>query len=358
MRIVQIIDSLETGGAERMAVNYANALSEKIEFSGLIVSRKEGSLLNQIGKKVSYLFLEKNKRIDLKAILRLRKYLKSNKIDVIHAHSSSFFIAILGKLTMPKVKIVWHDHYGSRATETKKENKVLIFLSIFFSAIFVVNHQLEDWSRKNMKCPRVIFIPNFVISGKKNEQITKLKGTAGKRIIFLANLKKPKNHILILKAFQYLKLNELGWSLHLVGKDYFDSYSDILKRFIESNFLQDYIHLYGEKSDVKYILSQASIGVLASTDEGFPVTLIEYALANLAVLSTNVGYCGLLIVNNSTGMLFNPLSDLEVSNHLIRLVNDKKLREEFGKSYKQFILDNYTETIIIEKLIAEYQKIS
>ncbi len=36
MRVVQIIDSLEAGGAERMAVNYANALSKNIEFSGLI----------------------------------------------------------------------------------------------------------------------------------------------------------------------------------------------------------------------------------------------------------------------------------------------------------------------------------
>jgi hypothetical protein len=27
MRIVQVIDSLEVGGAERMAINYANALS-------------------------------------------------------------------------------------------------------------------------------------------------------------------------------------------------------------------------------------------------------------------------------------------------------------------------------------------
>lgn len=62
MRIVQIIDSLETGGAERMAVNYANALSEKIEFSGLIASRKEGLLLNQIDKNVSYLFLKKRKK--------------------------------------------------------------------------------------------------------------------------------------------------------------------------------------------------------------------------------------------------------------------------------------------------------
>ena len=48
MRILQIIDSLEAGGAERMAVNYANALANEMEFSGLVVTRKEGPLLNQV----------------------------------------------------------------------------------------------------------------------------------------------------------------------------------------------------------------------------------------------------------------------------------------------------------------------
>ena len=72
MRVVQIIDSLEIGGAERMAVNYANVLAEKISFSGLITTRKEGQLKSQIDSKVSCLFLRKKKTIDFKAIFRIR----------------------------------------------------------------------------------------------------------------------------------------------------------------------------------------------------------------------------------------------------------------------------------------------
>ena len=112
MRIVQIIDSLEAGGAERMSVIYANGLSKKIAFSGLIATRKEGLLLGQIDKSVNYLFLNKKRKIDFQAVFRLRAYIKKNKINFIHAHSSSFFIAVLVKLTFPKVKIIWHDHYG------------------------------------------------------------------------------------------------------------------------------------------------------------------------------------------------------------------------------------------------------
>lgn len=356
MRIVQIIDSLNPGGAERMAVNYANALAPRIEFSGLISTRNEGLLKNQIESKVCYLFLNKTKRIDFFAISRLRKYLKKNRVDIIHAHSSSFFIAVLVKFTMPKIKIVWHDHYGTRVEETKKENRVLVFLSIFFYSIFAVNQELVEWSKKNMKCSRVIFIPNFTRFPKIVKQDTHLKGNDGKRIVILANLKKPKNHILILKAFCELKLNEMGWSLHLIGKDYYDTYSDILKNFIKSNSLANHIFLYGEKNDIRYILSQSSIGVLASTHEGFPVTLLEYGLVGLSVISTNVGYCSILIENEFNGLLFNPLSEKEIKQQLLKLTEDDFLRSNLGNNLKQSIDKNYLEEEVIKQLIFAYNK--
>ncbi|MBF4517568.1 glycosyltransferase family 4 protein [Flavobacterium sp. ANB] len=355
MRIAQLIDSLDAGGAERMAVNYANALAGKITFSGLVATRKEGSLKDQIHPDVSYLFLQKKRSLDFSAILRLRKYIVSNKIEILHAHSSSFFIAVLVKLTLPKVKIVWHDHYGTRAKETKKENRVLIFLSMFFSSIFVVNLQLKEWSKKNMKCSNVIFIPNFTASENVFKPETTLKGINGKRIVFLANLKNPKNHILILEAFLALKLNELDWSLHLIGKDYFDAYSDVLKDFIKLHSLENDIHLYGSKNDVKHILSQATIGVLSSTQEGFPVTLLEYGLANLAVVSTNVGYCSVVIKNEVNGLLFDPSSSTETKKQLSKMIQNDSFRKEMSNNLKQLVVENYSEEVVINKLISAYQ---
>lgn len=355
MRVLQIIDSLAAGGAERMAVNYANALAEKITFSGLIATRKEGILKSQINSEVPYLFLNKQKSLDFKAIFKLRDFIVKNNVDIIHAHSSSFFTAVLVKLTFPKIKIIWHDHYGSRVKESAKQNKVLICMSVFFSSIFVVNLQLKEWSMKNMKCSKIIFIPNFATFENESAQITYLKGTAGKRIVFLANLKNPKNHILILKAFYELKLNELDWSLHLIGKDYFDSYSDIIKNFVKSYSLENRVHLYGDKNDIKFILSQASIGVLSSTEEGFPVTLLEYALENLPVVSTNVGYCSSIIKDGFNGLLFNPSSDSEVKNQLLKLVENDLLKKMLGDNFKQSVMKDYSKEVVIEKLIVAYK---
>ena len=95
MRVVQLIDSLEAGGAERMAVTIANTFVNELPFSGLVVTRLEGSLKDSINSKVDYLFLKKRKALDFYALLRLRKFVKNNKVSVVHAHGSSYFFAVL-----------------------------------------------------------------------------------------------------------------------------------------------------------------------------------------------------------------------------------------------------------------------
>ncbi len=59
IRVIQLIDSLEPGGAERMAVTIANTFGNQLAFSGLVVTRLEGSLKETINSNVEYLFLKK-----------------------------------------------------------------------------------------------------------------------------------------------------------------------------------------------------------------------------------------------------------------------------------------------------------
>ncbi len=67
MRVLQLIDSLRSGGAERMSVNYANALARRMDGSYLCCTRKEGLLKKQLAPEVGYLFLNRQGTLDLKA---------------------------------------------------------------------------------------------------------------------------------------------------------------------------------------------------------------------------------------------------------------------------------------------------
>ncbi|KGO82848.1 hypothetical protein Q762_03585 [Flavobacterium cauense R2A-7] len=347
MRILQLIDSLEAGGAERMAVNYANTLVSRVEVSALAVSRKEGALKDELSDEVPYLFLNRKKLLDLSALWRLRTFIFHNRIEWVHAHGTSFFMAVLLKLVYPKLKIVWHDHNGNRVKMRTNDNRMLIASSFFFNRVLVVNEELKIWAEQHLKCKKVAYLPNFTVINEKEQKNTVLNGTSGKRIVCLANLRHPKNHLTLLTAFHISRLAETGWSLHLIGKDNSDAYSEELKNYIRTNNLSESVFVYGGCNDVFHVLQQTTIGVLASTYEGFPVTLLEYGLSGLAVISSNVGYCSEIINDTESGMLFNPMNKTELSEKLVVLAKNDDLISEFGSSLKKTVENRFSEQAVI-----------
>lgn len=353
---MQLIDTLKVGGAEQMAVSFANALNQTVEYSALVPTRHEGNLKRNIDKNVSYMHLDRKSTFDIGALIRLRKFIKTKEIEIVHAHGTSFFIAFLIKLTLPKMRIIYHEHFGGRKNETFFDNIILVFASFFFDEIIVVNQELERWCKKVLFCKKVYFLPNFQTLEKVENKKTVLKRTAGKRIVFLANLKKPKNHLLVLQAFLKSKLIDQGWSLHLVGKIYNDNYSRNLQDFISINKLENTVFLYDVCYDIRHILKQATIGILASTDEGFPVTILEYSQAKLMVIASNVGYCSQMIKHNSNGLLFDPNS---ITDLILKLdsIGSKILDiSNMGEQLFDYCQLNFNQKKVIDGLLKIYKK--
>jgi len=358
MRIVQIIDSLEVGGAERMSVNYANALSARIDFSGLVATRKEGNLKTQLLPKVSYLYLGRKKTIDIGAVFRLRDYCKKNKVEILQPHSSSYFIAVLVKLLYPKIHIVWHDHNGLSEFVDSEKSIPLKMASRFFKGIIVVNYQLKNWAIKALHCRYVEYLPNF--TNPETEQIpqTILHGTAGKRILCLANLRAQKNHFLLLKVAQQLKISHPDWTFHLVGKDFNDDYSKEITRQIIQNGLSQHVFVYGTKNDMGNIISQSDISILTSVSEGLPVALLEYGLYKKPVVVTRVGEMPMIINDGSNGSIVASEDADSFYKALASLVSDAGLRQKFGEALYKTIIENNSEEAIIGHYLEWLKKLS
>jgi len=352
MRIAQIIDSLEAGGAERMAVNYANSLSKRIAFSGLIVTRKEGLLKNQVDSGVSYLFLEKKKSVDFKAVFRLRKYIKKNKIDVLHAHSSSFFIAVLVKLTSLKLKIIWHDHYGISQDLNLRKNISLKIGSLFFTGIISVNSALKDWAKSYLWCSKIIYVANFIIDSSVADEDIFLYGLEGKRIICVANLRPQKNHELLIDVADLLKINFPDWSFHLFGKDFEDSYSDKLKKKIKDLKLEKTIFFYGTTDNVSSALKKCEIAVLPSLSEGLPLAVLEYGLCRLPVVATNVGEVSKIIPSEREGILIQSDNLNEFTGAVEKLIEFEEIRKKMGLALNAKVQTNFSEKIILEEYLS------
>ncbi|MDK2773126.1 MAG: glycosyltransferase [Flavobacterium sp.] len=333
-----------------MAVNYANGLSNKIAFSGLIATRKEGVLKEQLEKEVQYSFLNKKNNYDVRAFFKLRAFCIQNKVQFIHAHSSSFFWAVLVKLTYPKVKVVWHDHYGNSEFLNERSSLVLSIFSYFFSNIIAVNEQLKKWSEKKLNCDKVSYLPNFVIEENIfSNASTELLGKEEKRIVLLANLRPQKNHFFLLKIAENIVQKYPDWTFHLVGKDFQDDYSSQLKQKIKELNLHTNLFLYGTKEDISNILKQSTIGILTSKSEGLPVALLEYGIHGLPVIATSVGEIPKIIKNNDNGILVEVDDFSKFVSSLSALIEDNNLRVTLGGNLKVTIENDYTDNAVFKK---------
>ena len=355
MKVMQIIDSLEAGGAERMAVNYANALQKKIEKSYLCCTRKEGLLNGKINDKVKYFFLNKSSTIDLRAYVKLKRYISDENIDIVQAHSSSYFLAVMIKIfAYKKLKVVWHDHYGNSDFLEKRPKALLRFFSGYFDGIISVNTKLAKWAKVYLKCSNIKVIRNFLSSEEfKGNDSSLLQGASSDfKFICVANLRVQKDQLTLIKAFEDLELKNV--SLHLIGKDFKDAYSAKVLSHIQGSPKCNHIFYYGSQENVRAFLDQADAGILSSISEGLPLALLEYGYAGLPVICTDVGQCRDVMGNHGILVPASNPKKLTEAMRNIYMASDSKKK---AAAFQDKINLEYSESANLSEIIKFYRSI-
>lgn len=352
MRVLQLIDSLDAGGAERMAVNITNALSQDGVESYICATRRGGSLESELFVKESLFILNKKATLDVIAFFRFFKWLKRKQINIIHAHSTSIHLAVFAKIYNNNIKVIWHDHYGMSDSLENRKAYLLKLLGPYINTAIVVNPKLALWSKEMLKINKVHFLQNFATLKVNQSKKTLLYGETGKRIVCLANLRPQKNHLALIDAFAKTQLQFPDWTLHLVGKSFNDDYSKSVMDSIITNNLSNNVFLYGSCQDISHILNQSTIGVLTSLSEGLPVSLLEYANCGLPVVVTNVGQCAEVVGQN--GFVVNNVIE-ELPDVLTQLIKNKdNIRGVMGDRFRESVSTTYSKDAFIEKLMPIY----
>tara|TARA_R110000787_G_scaffold184181_5_gene296068 strand:+ start:15408 stop:16484 length:1077 start_codon:yes stop_codon:yes gene_type:complete len=355
IKILQVIDSLNVGGAEVLAVNIANSFSKSVDYNvSLCVTRKEGPLKKDINTNVDYNFLKKKSPVDLEFLIKLYRLIKKNNIKIIHAHNTSYFSCVLVNfLFFNRKKLIWHNHSGGYISLSGSKLKILKFCSSYFNTIINVNEELNNWSEKTLRCKKNIVLNNFA-SFLNNDEITNLKGVEGKRIVCLAGLRPIKNHEYLVNAFEIILKKHPDWTLHLIGKYYEDEYYNSIIKLISNKKLEKCIFLYGLRRDIKNILKQSNIGVLTSKKEGLPISLLEYGLAKLPVVLTDTCNTANLIIDEAIA----PSNDFTVfSKKIIEVIENSSLRIKISNILYSNISDNFSEEYFISELKNTYIKL-
>lgn len=316
-----------------MAVNIARVLVANGHSNALIVSREGGIQTDRLPNGIGLTFLGKKNFYHFSAFFRLVKAIKTFKPDVIHAHSTSIFWAFLASFFYPKAILIWHDHYGLMDQLKPGDRKLERMLSRWLDGVIVVNQQLKNWILQEtaIKEESVVMIPNFPFLQSSFDQDRFL--TSPVILLQLANFRRQKNHLLSLQAVDWLNSNSATKvELWLAGVTSLDpAYTLEIRQEIDKLKLDAQVKLLGETENIENLLQKAHIGLLSSDSEGLPVSLLEYGLAGLPVVVTQVGDCAEVLENGNYGQIVGPGDSVG-----------------FGKSVKSLI-DNYSEAVILGK---------
>jgi glycosyltransferase involved in cell wall biosynthesis len=343
--ILHLVDTLEPGGTERVAVNLVNHLSRERFRPFLATTRREGALASAVLPDVGRLSLSRSRTLGLGALRRLAAFVRENGISIVHAHSSSLFLASL----VPGARIVWHDHFGRLGlTQEQPERPAWLWglPARRAAAVVAVSEELARWSRERLGV-EAVYLPNFIPEATEGT-VPDLPGEPGRRVVCVANLRAQKDHLTLLRAFARIPEAHLL----LAGADVEPDCAARVRE--EAASLGDRVTFLGSRPDVPDLLRACDVGVLASASEGFPLSVLEYGRAGLAAVATRVGQCPEVL--EGAGVLVPPGDPGALADALIALLDDPARRRELGERLCWRVRERYSASAVMELLEAVYHK--
>lgn len=273
---------------------------------------------------------------------KFRKLLKANQIDIVHSwdYKSNYTEALATRFS--NVKYLY----------TKKNNswnkrwflKSLISHHIAYDNPLMEKRFFKSFFLKN----KITFIPHGV---DLNRFLRKKKIQKDiKNLICVGNINKNKNQLYILKSLKELPKDII---LHLYGNEN-QTYKKELLEYINTHHLTDQVVFNGYVSNTKLpsILHKMDVFVLASVNEGLPVSLLEAMASGLLVLSSDSGGGSKYILGEER--IFDITDKNSLKNKLQNLMTleEEEIKNEIEKNFLR-IKDEFT----VEREVELYQKL-
>ncbi len=358
VRVMQLVDSLQLGGTEKMAVLIANELSGQVGFeSYLYVTHAGGQLVHEVNNKVALIQGDKSSFFDLLSFLKLLLAIRKNKIHILHAHSSSLVWASCIKLfCFRRVFLVWHIHHGAIDKLTSWEIKILSFAAKAVNDTIVVNSSYISIAieRFNIKKEKISYIPNFTnIKVSKSEVINWNVGERIK-IIMIANLRPQKDFDLLIDVVKLLKTKNLNFIVRNYGFDLNDSYAKYIKKRVLDEQLDHWLQLCGPCNDIATVAAGANIAILTSESEGLPLTLLEYGLMKIPVVSTNVGECKSVLLNGEGGILVDAKNAYDFVEAILWITSNVNFAQEMANNLYFNVIKSHSKEGFMKRLLIIY----
>ena len=353
MKILEIIPSLSSGGAERFTVDLCNELSKNNEVYLVVLFSLDNNKLafykNDISSRVNVISLNKKKGFDFRIHFKIYKLIKKINPDVVHTHLAAFVYSQLTILLYRKAKYFHTVH--NAADKEAGHNKYVIYLrKNSFKKGLVTPVAISDDSARSFRefysLPvDVIFNGRNILSNTtsleqaKNE-ILKFRKTEDTRILInLARVELQKRQDKMAKAVKRLETEGYNFCILNIGSIRDES----MYNSIQDIACNSFVFLGERHNPLDYLLLSDGF-TLSSDHEGMPISLIEALGTGCVPVFSPVGGIVDVIKDGINGYLANDISEEAYYCALKRFITTSKIsllnmKQEALKSYKPFSMN-------------------
>lgn len=334
MRILHVITSLRTGGAEKLMIDLLPKLRnmgnevELLLFDGTHTAFFEE--LEKSGIKIHSLSIGGNVYNPIN-IFKLFVFLKKNKFDIVHTHNTAcqLFAAFVSVLCSV-VFITTEHNTSNRRRAWKWYGRIDRWMYGRYTKIICISDAAEknlcDFIGKKMN--NVITVYNGIDTSRYADATPLPESNLKTIVTMVAGFRYQKDQDTLIKAIKYLSADK--YELWLVGDG---ERRQILENLAERLNIGDRVRFWGIRSDVPNILKSSDIIVMSSHFEGLSLSNLEGMSVGKPFIGSNVD--GLREITKDAGLLFEHGNAKELAQKIELLAMDKQLYKETAEKCKK-----------------------
>ena len=371
MNVLHIIDSFEQGGTERQALQLVRLLPA----SGLCqvrlaclqnrgVLRAEADRLN-LGEIPEYPLTSFYDLNFIKQVRSLARFLKENKIDVVHTHCfyTNIFGMIAATLARVPVRVAYKGETDGFRTSKQKwvERAAFRLVHRVVANSEAVRRQLIGEGVPPAKVAvhynGLDFERVRVDPGLHRKDALELLGLPPNQrfVTIVANLRHPvKDHPMFLRAAARVRQAVPDAGFVIAGEG---ELMPSLRELANQLGLANDVFFIGRCERVAELLFASDVCVLSSRAEGFSNAILEYMAAARPVVVTDVGGAREAVVEGETGYIV-PAGDEEgMAARIIDLLRDPQAAAAMGERGERRVKENFSGARHVANTIDLYSEI-
>ena len=292
-------------------------------------------------------------RFDIRALIRLARYLRSERVDILHTHGykADIYGFIVAKLSGCAIVATCHN-WTNRTDSLQSYAKYDRLILRWFNAVVAVSENVAsivDDSGVSKSNIRLIY--NGIET--KTYQACAPGTESGVPVIgVLSRLSEEKGVDVLVRALPSI-LKDYGRVHCIIAGDGPDRTS-LVQLGIELG-VDQHVQYPGFCANVPALLGRCTIVAHPSRIDGMPIAVLEAMAAGAPIAASAVGSIPYLLDHGHAGVLVPSEDPAALAEALIHLLKDPELRRDLGERARARAIAEFDAAIMTQKYIELYR---